>query len=98
MATEYSKGSHEPVVRRPDRTRPAPRPVRTRSNRWAVTRPYAVIALVAVSIGMWVATRAEPELLAHTVIAGPINGDWWRIFTYQFVYLEGGGGGLYAFV
>ncbi len=83
---------------RSGRTRPAPRPVRTRSSRWAVTRPYATIALVAVSIGMWVAIRAEPELLRHTVVAGPIDGDWWRIFTYQFAYFEGGGGGLYAFV
>ena len=44
------------------------------------------------------ALQAEPELLRHTVVAGPINGDWWRLFTYQFAYFEGGGGGLYAFV
>ncbi len=83
---------------RSGRTRPAPRPVRTRSSRWAVTRPYATIALVAVSIGMWVAIQAEPELLRHSVVAGPLDGDWWRLFTYQFAYFEGGGGGLYAFV
>ena len=84
--------------RRSGRTRPAPRPVRTHSGRWAVSRPYATIALVAVSIAMWVAIQAEPELLRHTVVAGPVDGDWWRIFTYQFAYFEGGGGGLYAFV
>ena len=47
---------------------------------------------------MWVAIQAEPELLRHTVVAGPLDGDWWRIFTDQFAYFEGGGGGLYAFV
>jgi hypothetical protein len=85
------------------RTRPAPRAVRTRSSRWAVTRPYATIALVAVSIGMWVAIRADqpnhvPRLLFDTIVAGPLHGDWWRIFTYQFVYFEGGGAGVYAFI
>src|SRR6185312_15446060 len=80
------------------RTSPAPRAVRTHSSRWAVSRPYATIALVVASIGVWVATRAEPELLRHMVVAGPIEGDWWRIITYQFAYFEGGGGGVYAFV
>ncbi len=47
---------------------------------------------------MWVAVRAEPALPLHTMVIGPLNGDWWRIFTYQFVYFEGGGGGIYAFV
>ena len=80
------------------RTRPAPRPVRTRSNRWAATRPYGTIALVAVSIAMWVATRAHPDLVVKSMVIGPLDGDWWRIFTYQFAYFEGGGGGVYAFV
>jgi hypothetical protein len=47
---------------------------------------------------MWVAVRAEPALPLHTMVIGPLHGDWWRIFTAQFVYFEGGGGGLYAFV
>jgi hypothetical protein len=72
--------------------------VRTRSSRWAVTRPYATIGLVVVSIAMWVAVRAEPTLPLHTMVIGPLDGEWWRIFTYQFVYFEGGGGGVYAFV
>ncbi len=80
------------------RTRPAPRPVRTRSSRWAVTRPYATIALVVASVGMWVAIRAEPAIAVHAVVNGPLEGDWWRIFSYQFVYPLGAGGGVYAFV
>jgi hypothetical protein len=79
-------------------TRPAPRALRTRASRWAASRPYATIALVAVSVGMWVAVRAEPFLLVHTPVIGPLDGDWWRIFTYQFVYPLGAGGGVYAFV
>jgi len=85
--------------RRPTGTaRPAGRSTRVRSSRWAATRPYATIALVAASCGVWVAIRAEPLLREHLMILGPLNGDWWKIFTTQFVYEEGGGGGVYAFV
>ncbi|HEY0517800.1 MAG TPA: rhomboid family intramembrane serine protease [Solirubrobacteraceae bacterium] len=68
------------------------------SDRWAVRRPYATIALVGVAFACWVATRAEYSLLGHMAIVGPLHGDWWRLFTYQFAYVEGGGGGVYAFV
>ncbi len=79
------------------------RPLRARSapvfsDRWAATRPYVTIALVGVAFACWVATRAEYTLLAKMAIAGPLHGDWWRLFTYQFGYVEGGGGGVYAFV
>ncbi len=77
---------------------PAPARASAGSDRWAIARPYATIALVAVACGMWVATRAEPLLLEKTIIIGPLHGDWWRLFTYQFAYFEGGGGGVYAFV
>ena len=63
------------------------RPGRTRRSRWSRSRSACGSR-----------SQAEPELLRHTVVAGPIDGDWWRIFTYQFAYFEGGGGGLYAFV
>ena len=76
------------------RARPAP----AFSDRWAVTRPYATIALVAVAFACWVATRAEYSLLGHMAIQGPLHGDWWRLFTFQFGYVEGGGGGVYAFI
>jgi hypothetical protein len=81
-------------------TRTAPRPLRARSRArtWTSTRPYATIALVAASFGMWVAVRVEPSLPLHTMIFGPLHGDWWRIFTAQFTYFEGGGGGVYAFI
>jgi hypothetical protein len=53
---------------------------------------------VAVSCVVWVATRAEPELLFKMMVVGPLHGDWWRVLTAQFAYYEGGGGGVYAFV
>jgi hypothetical protein len=74
------------------------RPAPVFSDRWAVTRPYATIAIVGAAFACWVATRAEYSLLGHMAIAGPLHGDWWRLFTYQFGYIEGGGGGVYAFI
>jgi hypothetical protein len=53
---------------------------------------------VAVSCAAWVAVTAEPVLLVKMLVIGPLHGDWWKIFTAQFAYLEGGGGGVYAFV
>jgi Rhomboid family/zinc-ribbon domain len=71
---------------------------RATASRWETVRPYATISIVAIGCGLWVATRAEPLLLSHIAIIGPLHGDWWRLFTAQFGYIEGGGGGVYAFV
>ncbi len=79
-------------------TRSAPRAMRAGSDRWAVARPHATIALVALSCASWIATNAEPELLIKEIVILPLHGDWWKIFTAQFGYLQGGGGGVYAFV
>jgi hypothetical protein len=68
------------------------------TSRWETVRPYATITLVAVACGVWVAARAEPDLLGKMIVIGPLHGDWWRLFTAQFAYFEGGGGGVYAFV
>jgi membrane associated rhomboid family serine protease len=92
-------------------TRPAPRPAREHSDRWVATRPHATIALVAISCVALIVTRVEPEWLAHIVLApelvlrnssvdvlGGLHGDWWKLFSSQFGYAQGGGGGVYAFV
>jgi len=76
------------------RTRRARRTRRASSSRWAATRPLVTIALVTVSCGVWVAEHAEPALYLHVVVFGPLNGDWWKLFTYEFAYLKG----IYAFV
>ena len=81
------------------RARSAPTRTRPRRSlggfdRGAGTRPYATIALVAVSCGVWVAWRGGFVSLGKLVVIGPLNGDWWKLFTSQFAYANG----LYEFV
>jgi membrane associated rhomboid family serine protease len=73
------------------RTRPR---THARPSRWAAERPYATIALVAISCVVWVVEHAEGGLYVHMAVLGPLHGDWWRLFTSEFAYLNG----LYAFV
>jgi hypothetical protein len=61
---------------------------------WAGSRPYATIALVVGGAGAWVAFHARPILFGEMTIIGPLDGDWWKLFTSQFAYTTG----LYAFV
>lgn len=67
---------------------------RSGGARWAGERPYATIALVAAGCGAWVAWHAQPDLYAHMAVVGPLHGDWWKLFTNEFVYVDG----VYAFV
>jgi membrane associated rhomboid family serine protease len=77
------------------RSRSAPRrSVREASGRWSASRPYATIAVVVASCGLWVAFHAEPEIYLHTAIIGPLQGDWWKLLTNELAYLNG----FYAFV
>ena len=73
------------------RTRPR---THARASRWAADRPYATIALVVISCVVWVVEHAEGSLYLHIAVLGPLHGDWWRLFTSEFAYLNG----LYAFV
>jgi membrane associated rhomboid family serine protease len=52
-------------------------------------RPYATIVLVAASCAVWVAWRGGFVGLDKLVIAGPLHGDWWKLFTSQFAYENG---------
>ncbi len=81
-------------------SRPAPRKraARAHSDRWAASRPYAAIAIVVVPSVLWVAVRAEPYLFLHLLLFDGIHGEWWRLFTTQWVYFSGGGAGVYAFL
>jgi membrane associated rhomboid family serine protease len=67
---------------------------RTQPGRWAAERPYATIALVAVSTAAWVIQRAEPQLYLRGAVLGPLAGEWWKLLTNGFVYVDG----WYAFV
>jgi membrane associated rhomboid family serine protease len=77
------------------------------SGRWEATRPYATIAIVALSCVAWVAWRAGSTFVGEiaglpTVAVGPrglvayapLHEHWWRVLTSQFVYFKG----WYAFV
>jgi membrane associated rhomboid family serine protease len=72
------------------RDRGAGRGVRTRVD----ALPYATVALVVISCAVWVALRGGYVDAGKLVILGPLGGDWWKLFTTQFAYLNG----LYAFI
>jgi membrane associated rhomboid family serine protease len=42
---------------------------------------------------VWVAVHIEPLYYAHLLVLGPLNGEWWRLFSSQFTYENG----FYAF-
>jgi membrane associated rhomboid family serine protease len=73
---------------------------RRRFSRWpsessaAISPPYVTIALITISCGVWVAWRGDYVALDKLVIAGPLHGHWWKLFSSQFTYNNG----LYAFV
>jgi membrane associated rhomboid family serine protease len=58
------------------------------------SRPYATIALVALGCAGWILLRGGYVDLGKVMIIGPLNGDWWKLFSTQFAYVNG----LYAFV
>jgi Rhomboid family len=59
--------------------------------------PYATIALVAGSCALWVLTSAGYLALSRLIVLGPLRGDWWKLFTFQFGYEGGFFPGVYAF-
>jgi hypothetical protein len=59
---------------------------------------YATAALVIASCGLWVATNGGYLSLARLPIIGPLQGEWWRLFTWQFAYASGFSSGVYLFV
>ncbi len=98
---ESPRGRRGLLGRRSSRPADRPAPERTRS-RFAsrslpgtiTERPYATIAIVAASCVLWVLLRAGVVAGGKLVVFGPLNGDWWKLFSTQFAYLNG----LYAFL
>jgi membrane associated rhomboid family serine protease len=78
------------------RTRPAAGEARTRWPGAAAlgTRPNVTIAIVAASCVIWVLLRGGIVDANKLVVAGPLNGDWWKLFSSQFAYING----FYAFI
>ncbi|HEX4482711.1 MAG TPA: rhomboid family intramembrane serine protease [Solirubrobacteraceae bacterium] len=52
-------------------------------------RPYATVVLVAASAVMWVLLRAGFITSDKLLLIGPLHGDWWKLFSSQFAYLDG---------
>jgi membrane associated rhomboid family serine protease len=73
---------------------PRTRRVRHGTSLRVDSRPYATIALVALGCAGWVLLRGGYVDIGKLMIIGPLDGDWWKLFSAQFVYLNG----LYAFV
>jgi membrane associated rhomboid family serine protease len=59
--------------------------------------PYATVALVAASCGVWIAAQGAYVNLGKLVIVGPLNGEWWRLLSSQFVYGRGFSSGMFMF-
>jgi len=73
---------------------PRTRRVRGGTSLRVDSRPYATIALVALGCAGWVLLRGGYVDIGKLMIIGPLDGDWWKLFSTQFAYLNG----LYAFV
>ena len=53
------------------------------------TRPWLTIALVLATCGVWLAWNGGFVDVDRLVVLGPLDGDWWRVFTTQFVFFSG---------
>jgi len=84
------------AVARPAARTGAPRGGFTQRRAYPRTEalPYATIALVAAGCAGWVAVRGGYVGFFKLAIGGPLHGDWWKLLTSPFAYLDG----LYAFV
>ena len=49
-------------------------------------RPYVTIALVVASIVVSLVARFRPQVAADLLLGGPLDGEWWRVVTTQFLY------------
>jgi membrane associated rhomboid family serine protease len=88
-----ARRSGEGAVLAPSRTRRTRRASSATSLR-VDARPYATVALVALGCAGWILLRGGYVSIDKLMIIGPLDGDWWKLFSTQFAYLNG----LYAFV
>jgi membrane associated rhomboid family serine protease len=55
----------------------------------ADTRPWLTISFVLATCGIWLAWNGGYLDVDKLVVLGPLDGDWWRVFTTQFVFFSG---------
>jgi membrane associated rhomboid family serine protease len=68
---------------------------RGRRHGWSgESPPYATIALVTAGCAGWVAVRGDYVGFEKFAIIGPLHGDWWKLLSSSFAYIDG----LYAFI
>jgi membrane associated rhomboid family serine protease len=58
------------------------------------SRPYATIALVLLAGAMWIVTTGGFVAPHQLSLEGPMEGQWWRLLSSQFLYESG----VYAFI
>ena len=102
-ANEPAGGQRRGLLGRSRRPKPARKssasPARARLGRRSLPRtveqrPYATIAIILASAVLWLILRAGYFDFGKVAVIGPLEGEWWKLFTTQFAYLNG----LYAFV
>jgi membrane associated rhomboid family serine protease len=59
--------------------------------------PYAAIALVVASCCLWIAMQGSYVSPGKLILAGPLDGEWWRLLSSQFLYGRGFSAGLSMF-
>jgi len=59
--------------------------------------PYAALSLVAIGCGAWIATQGGYLKVGKLVVVGPLQGEWWRMFSSPFLYGNGFTGGMSMF-
>jgi membrane associated rhomboid family serine protease len=59
--------------------------------------PYATLALVGASCVAWVLTNGAFLNIGKLLVFGPLQGDWWKLFSTQFAYADTSYAGVYAF-
>src|SRR3954453_5296180 len=87
-APKLERGGVPKAPKPPRRVRPRLQPLRPgeipgiRPDR----RPYVTVALVVASVVVSLVARFRPQVAADLLLGGPLDGEWWRVVTTQFLY------------
>src|SRR5258708_34182550 len=88
-APKLEKGGGAPAARRG----PGPMLGRLRHNEIpgirGESRPYVTSALIVATCAVWIAGRAAFFNIFDLSLDGRLNGDYWRLVTTQFTYVNG---------